>query len=123
MVTAADFMTYLIRFSELRGPSATLWVSYSYSGFLPAVGRGVRLVYTSIVTGGRYACQTPHPRRHCAGRSLAGAAGGAVIAGTTGDNVVTGIVIGGAGGYFRRNLNVPGHRNRGARASQMKMSY
>lgn len=45
-------------------------------------------------------------------RGLAGAAGGAVIAGATGGNAVTGAVIGGAGGYFCRDLKVPGCRNR-----------
>jgi osmotically inducible lipoprotein OsmB len=43
-------------------------------------------------------------------RGLAGAAGGAVIGGVTG-NPVTGAVIGGAAGYFCRDLNVPGCRN------------
>jgi len=65
----------------------------------------------SIVTGGRHACQTPHPRRRCAERGLAGAAGGAVIAGATGGNAVTGAVIGCAGGHFCRDLNVPGRRD------------
>lgn len=45
-------------------------------------------------------------------RGLVGAAGGAVIADATGGNAVTGAVIGGAGGYFCRDLNVPGCRNR-----------
>ncbi len=44
-------------------------------------------------------------------RGLAGAAGGAVIGGVTGGNPVTGAVIGGAAGYFCRDLNVPGCRN------------
>jgi osmotically inducible lipoprotein OsmB len=35
-----------------------------------------------------------------------------VIAGATGGNAVTGAVIGGAGGYFCRDLNVPGCRNK-----------
>jgi osmotically inducible lipoprotein OsmB len=43
-------------------------------------------------------------------RGLAGAAGGAVIGGVTGGNPVTGAVIGGAAGYFCRDLNVPGCR-------------
>lgn len=41
-------------------------------------------------------------------RGLAGAAGGAVIAGATGGSPVTGAVVGGAVGYFCRDLNVPG---------------
>ncbi len=44
-------------------------------------------------------------------RGLAGAAGGAVIAGATGGSPVTGAVVGGAAGYFCRDLNVPGCRN------------
>jgi hypothetical protein len=44
-------------------------------------------------------------------RGLAGAAGGAVIGGVTGGNPVTGAVIGGAAGFFCRDLNVPGCRN------------
>lgn len=43
-------------------------------------------------------------------RGLAGAAGGAVIAGATGGSPVTGAVVGGAAGYFCRDLNVPGCR-------------
>jgi hypothetical protein len=45
-------------------------------------------------------------------RGLAGAAGGAVIAGAAGGNPVTGVVVGGAAGYFCRDLNVPGCRNK-----------
>jgi osmotically inducible lipoprotein OsmB len=45
-------------------------------------------------------------------RGLAGAAGGAVIAGATGGSAVTGAVVGGAAGYFCRDLNVPGCRNK-----------
>lgn len=44
-------------------------------------------------------------------RGLAGAAGGAVISGATGGSPVTGAVVGGAAGYFCRDLNVPGCRN------------
>ena len=44
-------------------------------------------------------------------RGLMGAAGGAVIAGATGGSPVTGAVVGGAAGYFCRDLNVPGCRN------------
>ncbi|MCU0903512.1 MAG: hypothetical protein MUE83_06510 [Tabrizicola sp.] len=44
-------------------------------------------------------------------RGLAGAAGGAVIAGATGGRPLTGAVVGGAAGYFCRDLNVPGCRN------------
>lgn len=44
-------------------------------------------------------------------RGLAGAAGGAVIGGVTGGSPVTGAVVGGAAGYFCRDLNVPGCRN------------
>jgi hypothetical protein len=44
-------------------------------------------------------------------RGLAGAAGGAVIGGATGGSPLTGAVIGGAAGYFCRDLNVPGCRN------------
>lgn len=41
-------------------------------------------------------------------RGLAGAAGGAVIAGATGGSPITGAVVGGAVGYFCRDLKVPG---------------
>ena len=41
-------------------------------------------------------------------RGLAGAAGGAVIAGAAGGSPVAGAVVGGAAGYFCRDLNVPG---------------
>ena len=41
-------------------------------------------------------------------RGLAGAAGGAVVAGAAGGSPVAGAVIGGAAGYFCRDLNVPG---------------
>ncbi len=44
-------------------------------------------------------------------RGLAGAAGGAVIASATGGSPVAGAVIGGAAGFFCRDLNVPGCRN------------
>lgn len=44
-------------------------------------------------------------------RGLAGAAGGAVIGGVTGGSPVTGAVVGGAAGYFCRDLNIPGCRN------------
>jgi len=44
-------------------------------------------------------------------RGLAGAAGGAVVGGVTGGNPVTGAVIGGAAGYFCRDLNVPPNFN------------
>ncbi len=44
-------------------------------------------------------------------RGLAGAAGGAVIGSATGGSPVTGAAIGGAAGYFCRDLNVPGCRN------------
>lgn len=45
-------------------------------------------------------------------RGLAGAAGGAVIGGVTGGSPVTGAVVGGAAGYFCRDLKVPGCRNK-----------
>ena len=45
-------------------------------------------------------------------RGLAGAAGGAVIADVTSGSAVTGAVVGGAAGYFCRDLNVPGCRNK-----------
>lgn len=45
-------------------------------------------------------------------RGIAGAAGGAVISGATGGSPVTGAVIGGAAGYFCRDLNVPGCRDK-----------
>jgi osmotically inducible lipoprotein OsmB len=45
-------------------------------------------------------------------RALAGAAGGAVIADVAGGSALTGAAIGGAAGYFCRDLNVPGCRNR-----------
>jgi osmotically inducible lipoprotein OsmB len=45
-------------------------------------------------------------------RGLAGAAGGAVIGSATGGSPLTGAVVGGAAGYFCRDLNVPGCRNR-----------
>lgn len=44
-------------------------------------------------------------------RGLAGAAGGALIGGATGGSPLTGAVVGGAAGYFCRDLNVPGCRN------------
>ncbi len=44
-------------------------------------------------------------------RGVAGAAGGAVIAGATGGNPLGGAVVGGAAGLFCRDLNVPGCRN------------
>lgn len=44
-------------------------------------------------------------------RGVAGAAGGAVISSVTGGSPVTGAVIGGAAGYFCKDLNVPGCRN------------
>lgn len=37
---------------------------------------------------------------------------GAVIAGVTGGNALTAAVIDGAGGYFCRDLDVPGYRNK-----------
>ncbi|WP_323784240.1 twin-arginine translocation signal domain-containing protein [Leisingera sp.] len=46
-----------------------------------------------------------------AGTGVAGAAGGAVISSATGGSPVTGAVVGGAAGYFCRDLNVPGCRN------------
>jgi osmotically inducible lipoprotein OsmB len=45
-------------------------------------------------------------------RGLAGAAGGAVIGGATGGSPVTGAVVGGAAGYFCRDLNIAGCRNK-----------
>ena len=44
-------------------------------------------------------------------RGLAGAAGGAVLSDVTGGSPLTGAVVGGAAGYFCRDLNVPGCRN------------
>lgn len=44
-------------------------------------------------------------------RGVAGAAGGAVISGATGGSPITGAVVGGAAGYFCKDLNVPGCRN------------
>lgn len=44
-------------------------------------------------------------------RGLVGAAGGAVISGATGGSPLTGAVVGGAAGYFCRDLNVPGCRD------------
>jgi hypothetical protein len=44
-------------------------------------------------------------------RGLTGAAGGAVISSATGGSPITGAVVGGAAGYFCRDLNVPGCRN------------
>jgi osmotically inducible lipoprotein OsmB len=41
-------------------------------------------------------------------RGLAGAAGGAVIAGATGGQPLTGALVGGAAGFFCRDLKVPG---------------
>jgi hypothetical protein len=41
-------------------------------------------------------------------RGLAGAAGGAIVSDALGGNAVTGAVVGGAAGYFCRDLNVPG---------------
>jgi osmotically inducible lipoprotein OsmB len=45
-------------------------------------------------------------------RSVAGAAGGAVISGATGGSPLTGAVVGGAAGYFCNDLNVPGCQNK-----------
>lgn len=45
-------------------------------------------------------------------RGAVGAAGGAVIADATGGNAVTGAIIGGTAGYFCKDLNVPGCRNK-----------
>lgn len=45
-------------------------------------------------------------------RGLAGAAGGAVLSDVTGGSPLTGAVVGGAAGYFCRDLNVPGCENR-----------
>lgn len=45
-------------------------------------------------------------------RTVAGAAGGALVADAFGGNPVTGAVVGGAAGYFCDELNVPGCRNR-----------
>lgn len=44
-------------------------------------------------------------------RGVAGAAGGAAIAGVTGGSMLTGAAIGGAAGVFCRDLKVPGCRN------------
>ncbi len=41
-------------------------------------------------------------------RGLAGAAGGALVGDALGGNAVTGAVVGGAAGYFCRDLRVPG---------------
>jgi osmotically inducible lipoprotein OsmB len=41
-------------------------------------------------------------------RGLAGAAGGAIVGDALGGSPVTGAVVGGAAGYFCRDLNVPG---------------
>ncbi len=43
-------------------------------------------------------------------RGLAGAAGGAIVGDALGASPVTGAVVGGAAGYFCRDLNVPGCR-------------
>lgn len=43
-------------------------------------------------------------------RGIMGAAGGAVVAGAAGGNPVSGAVIGGAAGYFCKDLNIPGCR-------------
>lgn len=45
-------------------------------------------------------------------RGLVGAAGGAVIADVTGGSAITGAVVGGAAGYFCKDLKVPGCRNK-----------
>ncbi|PKP72633.1 MAG: hypothetical protein CVT84_17750 [Alphaproteobacteria bacterium HGW-Alphaproteobacteria-6] len=44
-------------------------------------------------------------------RGVAGAAGGAVISSATGGSALTGAAIGGAAGYFCKDLNVPGCQN------------
>jgi osmotically inducible lipoprotein OsmB len=44
-------------------------------------------------------------------RGLVGAAGGAVIGGATGGSPLTGAVVGGAAGYFCRDLNIAGCRS------------
>lgn len=41
-------------------------------------------------------------------RGAVGAVGGAVIAGATGGSPAAGAVVGGAAGYFCRDLNLPG---------------
>ena len=41
-------------------------------------------------------------------RTAVGAVGGAVVADALGGNAVTGAVVGGAAGYFCKDLNVPG---------------
>lgn len=61
------------------------------------------LVLLTIATFGLSACLANDTER-----GLAGAAGGAVIAGATGGSPVTGAVVGGAAGYFCRDLRVPG---------------
>ncbi len=45
-------------------------------------------------------------------RTVAGAAGGAIVSDALGGNPVTGAIVGGAAGYFCDELNVPGCRNR-----------
>jgi hypothetical protein len=45
-------------------------------------------------------------------RTVAGAAGGAIVSDALGGNPVTGAVVGGAAGYFCDELNVPGCRHR-----------
>lgn len=45
-------------------------------------------------------------------RGLAGAAGGAVLSGVTGGSPIVGAAVGGAAGYFCKDLNVPGCRNK-----------
>ena len=41
-------------------------------------------------------------------QAAVGAVGGAVVADALGGNAVTGAVVGGAAGYFCKDLNVPG---------------
>lgn len=64
------------------------------------------LLLSMVLTGGLSGCLANDTER-----GLAGAAGGAVIAGATGGSPVTGAVVGGAAGYFCRDLNVPGCQN------------
>lgn len=45
-------------------------------------------------------------------RTIAGAAGGAVVADALGGNALTGAVVGGAAGYFCDELNVAGCKKR-----------
>ncbi|MFC2968778.1 hypothetical protein [Acidimangrovimonas pyrenivorans] len=68
--------------------------------------RIAKIVVALALVGGLAGCL-----ENDAQRGVAGAAGGAALAGITGGDMATGAVIGGAAGVFCRTANVPGCRN------------